>query len=52
MLDHFVEMFSPMSERDRQVEALRALTDRDLADVVLLRDQIEAYVEGRIAAAV
>lgn len=49
MLDHLVEMFSPMSERDRQVEALRALTDRELADVGLLRDQIEAYVEGDVA---
>ncbi len=49
MLDDLLEMFSPMTDRERQIAALRVLTDRELADLGILRDQIEAFVERRIA---
>lgn len=52
MLDTLFELFSPATDRDRQIASLRALTDHELADLGILRDQIEAYVEERVAGAV
>ncbi len=48
MLDDLLEMFSPITDRERQIAALRALTDRELADLGILRDQIEAHVEAHV----
>jgi uncharacterized protein YjiS (DUF1127 family) len=50
MLDDLLEIFSPLTDRERRIAALRALTDRELADLGIVRDQIEAYVEGGFAA--
>jgi hypothetical protein len=51
MLDGIIEMFSPRKDRDRAVAALRALTDHELADLGILRDQVEAYIGGASRAA-
>ena len=51
MLDSFFDRLSAGAEVERQIAALRELTDHELADLGILRDQIEAYVLERAAAA-
>lgn len=49
MLDGLLDIFSPATACDRQIAALRELTDPELADLGLLRDQIESFVLARSA---
>lgn len=46
MLDSVFDVFSGQSERDRQISELRAMEDHELADLGILRDQIEAFVDA------
>lgn len=48
MLDTLVGLLSADSEADRQVAALKALPDAELADLGIARDQIEGFVLARL----
>lgn len=48
MLELFMDALTGGSERDRQIDALRALDDHELADLGLVRDQIDAYVDASL----
>ena len=43
MLDAILDVFSPESEKDKQISILSAMEDHELADIGISRDQIEAF---------
>ncbi len=51
MLDGLLDIFRAENALDRQIEMLEALSDRELADLGLARDQIEAFVRGTVGSA-
>ena len=48
MLDAVMDLFSSESERDQRVAELNRLDDHELADLGLVRDQIEAFVDAQL----
>lgn len=50
MLDAVLELFSRDSERESRIAELKLLEDHELADLGLVRDQIEAFVDAQSAA--
>ena len=51
MMDAVLELFSGDSERSQRIAELKLLEDHELADLGLARDQIEAFVDARLATA-
>ena len=49
MLDSVMELFSGGSERDTRIAELKCLEDHELADLGLVRDQIEAFVDSQLS---
>ena len=49
MLDSVFDVFSRRSERERQIDELKSMEDHELADLGILRDQIEAFVDAHSA---
>ena len=50
MLDVVMELFGSGSERDQRIAELQRLEDHELADLGLVRDQIEAFVDANLIA--
>ncbi len=48
MLDAVMELFGTESDRDRRIAELNLLEDHELADLGLVRDQIEAFVDTQL----
>ena len=48
MLDAVMELFGTDSDRDRRIAELNLLGDHELADLGLVRDQIEAFVDTQL----
>ena len=48
MLDAVMELFGTDSERNQRIAELNDLEDHELADLGLVRDQIEAFVDSRL----
>lgn len=44
MLDSIFDLFAGRTESDRQIEELQAMDDHELADLGIVRDQIDAFV--------
>lgn len=44
MLDTIIDMVAGRTESDRQIEELKAMDDHELADLGIVRDQIDAFV--------
>lgn len=49
MLDAVIELFSGTTERQQRIADLNLLEDHELADLGLVRDQIEAFVDEKMA---
>lgn len=48
MLDAVMGFFGGDSERDQRIAELNLLEDHELADLGLVRDQIEAFVDATL----
>lgn len=48
MMDQLLDMFGLETEEERQVRAMEAMDDHELADLGISRDQIAAFVRGRV----
>ncbi len=46
MLDSIFDLFDGRTERDRQIDELKAMDDHELADLGIARDQIGAFVNA------
>ncbi len=49
MLANLFLVFSSGTRPECQIAALQELADHDLVDLGIMRDQIEAYVQGRLS---
>lgn len=49
MLDSIFEILGAQTEEERQIEELNAMDDRELADLGISRDQIDAFVAEHVA---
>ena len=45
MFDGFWDMLASEGEKQSQISELQAMSDRELADLGISRDQIEAFVD-------